>query len=95
MCGAASVEWLQVEFSVRECGVNHQIEIAPIGAAMSLKARAYEALKSAITRMNVYAPGADLRLDERELSQRFGISRTPLREALAQLDQEEIGRANV
>ena len=72
--------------------MNHQIEIAPIGAAMSLKARAYEALKSAITRMNVYAPGADLRLDERELSQRFGISRTPLREALAQLDQEGLVR---
>ena len=72
--------------------MNHQIEIAPIGESLSLKARAYEALKSAITRMNIYAPGADLRLDERQLSQQFGISRTPLREALAQLDQEGLGR---
>ena len=72
--------------------MNHQIDIAPIGESLSLKARAYEALKSAITRMNIYAPGADLRLDERELSQRFGISRTPLREALAQLDQEGLVR---
>jgi len=72
--------------------VNQQIDIAPIGESLSLKARAYEALKSAITRMNIYAPGADLRLDERELSQRFGVSRTPLREALAQLDQEGLVR---
>jgi DNA-binding GntR family transcriptional regulator len=65
-----------------------QLRIQPIGEAQSLKVRAYDALKSAILEMNIYAPSAELRLDERALSARFGVSRTPLREALAQLDQE-------
>ena len=64
------------------------LNIQPIEETASLKARIYASLKAAITEMNIYADNAELRLDERDLSQQFGISRTPLREALAQLDQE-------
>lgn len=64
------------------------LNIRPIEAGTSLKALIYAQLKAAITGMNIYADDADLRLDERDLSRRFGISRTPLREALAQLQQE-------
>lgn len=64
------------------------LKIEPIAESFSLKARIYASMKQAITDMNIYAEDAELRLDERELSQTFGISRTPLREALAQLDQE-------
>ena len=68
--------------------VNTQIRIKPLGEAQSLKSKAYEALRTAIFNMNIYDRNAELRLDERHLSAQFGVSRTPLREALAQLDQE-------
>ncbi len=68
------------------------LRINPIEESVSLKARIYASLKQAITEMNIYSDDAELRLDERELSQKFGISRTPLREALAQLDQEGLVR---
>ncbi|MDA7945847.1 MAG: GntR family transcriptional regulator [Hyphomicrobiaceae bacterium] len=67
---------------------NLQLEIKPIGDGFSLKSKIYDSLKAAIMDMNIYDSSADLRLDERRLSEQFGISRTPLREALARLDQE-------
>ncbi len=65
-----------------------ELQIRPIEDATSLSARIYEELKTAISRMNIYDAEAELRLDERSLSERLGISRTPLREALMRLDQE-------
>ncbi len=73
-------------------GDDTQLHLNAIDSGLSLKARAYDALKTAILRMDIYAPEAQLRLDERDLSAKFGVSRTPLREALAQLDQEGLVR---
>ena len=69
-----------------------QLNVQPIRADFSLKDRIYESLKRAITSMNIYADDAELRLDERELSDRLTISRTPIREALARLEQEGLVR---
>jgi DNA-binding GntR family transcriptional regulator len=38
--------------------------------------------------MDIYRSREDIRLDERKLAQDFGISRTPVREAMAQLESE-------
>ena len=69
-----------------------ELAIAPIQQDASLKDKIYDSLKQAITTMNIYAEDANLRLDERELSERLEISRTPIREALARLEQEGLVR---
>jgi len=65
-----------------------RLNLKPIDTNFSLKEHIYEVLKRGITSMNVYTETAELRLDERRMSEQLGISRTPLREALARLEQE-------
>jgi DNA-binding GntR family transcriptional regulator len=67
--------------------------IAPIDAGPSFKHQAYAALKDAIVSMDIYSSREDIRLDERQLAQEFGISRTPVREAMAQLEREGFVRS--
>jgi DNA-binding GntR family transcriptional regulator len=43
--------------------------------------------------MDIYRSRTDIRLDERQLAQDFGISRTPVREAMAQLEREGFVRS--
>lgn len=62
--------------------------ISRLPAEISYKDKAYAALKSAIIKMDLYNSPDPIRLDERELSERLGVSRTPIREAIAMLERE-------
>ena len=62
--------------------------IEPLPVAIGLRKRACEAIKRAITEMNIYGHPLEIRLDERRLSQDLGMSRTPIREALSVLEQD-------
>src|SRR6185436_14535872 len=55
--------------------------------------KAYTALRNVIVSSGVYRSRTDIRLDERQLAQDFGISRTPVREAMAQLEREGFVRS--
>src|ERR1700758_98795 len=65
-----------------------RLAVDPLASPASFKRQAYTALKNAIASMDVYRSRAEIRLDERRLAQEFGISRTPVREAMAQLERE-------
>src|SRR5262249_15475639 len=67
--------------------------VAPISSPESFKSRAYAALKDAIVSMDVSGTGAETRSAERRLALDFETSRTPVREAMAQLEREGFVRA--
>ncbi len=64
------------------------MKLRPIVTNFTLKDHVYERLREAITGVDIYNPKADLRLDERTLAEQLGVSRTPLRDAIARLEAE-------
>ena len=79
--------------TVSKIAVRPRLNVAPLDASVSLRALAYDALKRAITDMDIYGHETEIRLDERQLSQDLGVSRTPIREALTVLEQEGFVRS--
>ncbi len=63
-------------------------KFAPVAERFILRDHIYDVIREAILRMNIYDESTDLRLDERKMAEQLGISRTPIREALARLDQD-------
>jgi DNA-binding GntR family transcriptional regulator len=65
-----------------------RLRVEPLDISLGLRRRACDAIKHAITEMDIYGHPGEIRLDERQLSQDLGVSRTPIREALSVLEQE-------
>src|ERR1044071_2576964 len=70
-----------------------RVAVAPLDDTSTFADRAYTALRDVIVSLNVYDDRGDVRLDERQLAQALGISRTPVREAMAQLEREGFVRS--
>ncbi len=70
-----------------------RLRIEPLDVSTGLRKRVCEAIKRAITEMDIYGHPEDIRLDERQLAEDLGVSRTPIREALSVLEQEGFVRS--
>jgi DNA-binding GntR family transcriptional regulator len=71
----------------------HRITAEPLEGTATFKDRAYNALKEVLLSLDIYGRTGEIRLDERALALQFGISRTPVREAMAQLEREGFVRS--
>jgi DNA-binding GntR family transcriptional regulator len=70
-----------------------RVAVTPLEDTPTFADRAYEALKSVILSLDIYEQPEEVRLDERQLANDLGISRTPVREAMAQLEREGFVRS--
>jgi DNA-binding GntR family transcriptional regulator len=81
---------------VEEIGVSQtqpRLRIEPLDPGLGLRKQACDAIKRAIMEMDIYGHTEEIRLDERQLGEDLGVSRTPIREALSILEQEGFVRS--
>src|SRR4051812_26566080 len=70
-----------------------RLKVVPLDVNVGLRRLACDAIKRAINEMDIYGHPTEIRLDERQLSQDLGVSRTPIREAMTVLEQEGFVRS--
>jgi DNA-binding GntR family transcriptional regulator len=70
-----------------------RIAVAPLVDTSTFADRAYTALRDVILSLDIYNRSGEVRLDERQLASDLGISRTPVREAMVQLEREGFVRS--
>lgn len=69
-------------------GAPAALALAPLDPSASLRDRAYASLKQAIAETDIYRSREAIRLDEKEVAEALGVSRTPVREAMTLLEQQ-------
>ena len=74
-------------------GPSQDLVIKRIAPEVSFKTKVYGILKQAVIGMDIYVTATQSWLDERQLSEKLGVSRTPVREAIAMLEQEGFVRS--
>ncbi len=68
------------------------LKLRPLDMSAGLRGLAADAIRRAITEMDIYGHAEEIRLDERQLGLELGVSRTPIREALGLLEQDGLVR---
>src|SRR5258708_32302901 len=77
----------------RTAEMSARVALTPLEDTSTFADRAYAALKDVILGLDIYDRPGEVRLDGRRLPGDLGISRTPVREAMAQLQREGFGRS--
>src|SRR5258707_2201562 len=70
-----------------------RVVVTPLVDTSTFADRAYAALKDVIVTLDIYDKPGDVRLDERQIANDLGVSGTPVREAIAQLEREGFVRS--
>ena len=73
---------------VRQDSPDRQLLLESLAEPPAFKNKVYDALKKAVTEMDIYSTPEPQWIDERRISEMLGVSRTPVREAIAMLQRE-------
>lgn len=87
MCIVAEKAQAQSSWPLAETSTP-ELVLKPFAQEETYKAKAYKALKRAIIDMDIYSSPEQAWIDERQLSEQLGVSRTPVREAILMLEQQ-------